>query len=322
MIKRIISLLILILLLVGCTHQINSTIYVLSVGFERNENGLTTHFLVNPKNDLSRADSNDPKQNVIYSSKEKTIALAFNDIKNSYAADLNFKHIKTFIFQRSSFNDEDINMFLRFIKTSEEVTFNSYIFVTDDKLSDLFDTFNPEGISMQFSFLSSPDSIYYHDYGVDKIHLLDFANNFLDANAYLHVPILKVLDNWNEIKTLTITGFYAYDKKNKKLFPYLYHDYLGMTLLYSRTYLYTDSFRLYDYKVRIINRHHSLEIHLSYDSGSFETLNSKQVEEKIISEINKFLNKYIDDFGYLYLISYYNYLHSTEFAFNSFYVSF
>ena len=121
---------------------------------------------------------------------------AFIEAEKSLLFPLNYRHIKTVIFHQDFFKTKYIKDFFDFMKVVKFVSFNYYVFSTTSKLEELYEFSTPEQISYQYSVLSSPDLLDFHQYGTEKVHFLDFANSYYIDKRHLHIPLLTVNKTW------------------------------------------------------------------------------------------------------------------------------
>ena len=225
----ILILILLILPLYGCNQNINSNIYISSIGFEVKDDKLVTYFLSNPLTNISRGAGKEEKDKTEYIKVETTSVYdAFIEAEKSLLFPLNYRHIKSVIFHKDVFKTSYINDFLDFMKSVKFVSFNYYVFSTRNKLEELYEFSTPEQISYQYSVLSSPDLLDFHQYGTEKIHFLDFANNYYVDERYLHIPLLSVNKTWKDKTTIEVEGFLNAKRSDE----FLSNDYLGMLYLY------------------------------------------------------------------------------------------
>ena len=315
--KKIINILLvfLVFILSSCDTKLNSTIYISSIGIESKDDKVIFYFLSNPLTDITRNDSGDSdKESEILKVEATSVYEAFNHASLSLLSPLNFRHIKTVVLHNSLFDTDYIDEFLQYIKSVRYISYNFYLFSTDSEIEEIYTFKNPEQISYQYSLLSSPDLVEYSNFGVDRMHFLDFVNSYLIDERYLHIPSIVASKDWNKNVTLEIDGFWCLDKTN---YHYSNKEYPGMLYLNKKnTIIFKDGddiYRVIDYKMseKIIDNVFTVLISykniVSYSDGS-----RNQFEEKLSSEIKKYLDKYIENQGKLYMIEFYNYLNNTN----------
>ena len=296
----------------GCNTSINSSVYISSIGFEVEDEKVIVYFLSNPLTDITRSSEDKQKEAQFIKIEANSIYDAFNDAKHSLLSPLNFLHIKTVIFTEECFNSKFIEDFLIFIKSIQFVSYNFYVFATISKIEDIFKFKNPEQISYQYSILSSPDLVNYSDYGIEKLHFLDFANDYYNRNRYLHVPLIVINDSWNNNITLRVDGFLCY---GLPISLYRNSEYDGMLYLYDKdSILFHDEknvYRITNYRVNQYEKNNRFVFSILYeDITVFGNGNEKEFEEKIVIKIKKYLDSYTSNQNGLYLIEMYNYLNT------------
>lgn len=311
----ILGLLILLFTMTSCDTKVNSTIYISSIGIEVKNEKINFHFLANPLTDISRNKSEASKESEVLKIEASTVYEAFNTASLSLLTPLNFKHIKTVIMHTSFFDSKYIDEFLQYIKSVRYISYNFYVFSTNEDITEIYNFKNPEQISYQYSLLSSPDLLDYSNYGVDRLHFLDFTNDYLVEKRYLHIPKIVINKNWNKNMTLEVDGFLCVDDN---LNYYLSKEYPGMLYLTNKnTIIFNDGeniYRIEEYMVsnKIIDG--KFTILISYKNiVSFYGGSRLLFENKITSDIKKYLDTYITNQGKLYMIEFYNYLNKTSF---------
>ena len=314
MMKKLYVMVVLFLCLIvsGCNTSINSSVYISSIGFEVEEDKIIAYFLSNPLTDITRSSEDKQKEAQFIRIEANSVYEAFTNAKQSLLSPLNFLHIKTVIFTEECFNSKYIEDFLVFIKSVRFVSYNFYVFATISKMEDIYKFQNPEQISYQYSILSSPDLLNYSDFGIEKLHFLDFANDYYNSNRYLHIPLIVVNDSWNNNLTLEVDGYLCYG------FPitlYRNSEYEGMLYLYDKnSILFHDNqnvYRITNYRVNQYERNNRFVFSILYEEIIvFGNGNREEFEQKLLDKIKKYLDAYTSNQNGLYLIRMYNYLNT------------
>ena len=299
-------------ILSGCNTSVNSSVYISSIGFEIDGDELVGYFLSNPLTDITRNSEDKKKEAQYIKAKGKSCYDVFNEAKQSLLIPLNFLHVKTIIFSKDCFETKYIEDFLTYMKSIRSISYNFYVFSTISKIEDIFKFKNPEQISYQYSILSSPDLLTYSDFGIEKLHFLDFANDYYNPRRYLHIPLLVVNEVWNDNITIEVDGYLAYDLN---VFLYKNSEYKGMLYLYDKnTILFHDDndvYRVINYRVNEYKRNNKFVFSVSYeDIIVFGEGTREKFEEKLTMEIKKYLDAYTLNQNGLYLIKFYNYLNT------------
>lgn len=308
--KKILILLLLVFNLSGCfKNEINSSVYISSIGFEVEEGKIKCYFLSNPLNNISRNSSGEGESEYI-KIEASSVEEGFKNAEKSLLLPPNYRHIKSVIFHKSFFESKFLEQFLKFMRSGLYVTYNYYVFATMDKIEDVLKFKNPDQISYQHSILSSPNLIEFEKYGLEQMHFLDFANDYYEKQRYLHVPLISAKEVWNKNVTLEVSGFLAYENQ---ISSFKIEDYPGMAFLKNQEiiYLYTKdaTYRILGYKVHNKDENGKFTIYVSYeDVYIFGEGNIDTLEREINKEIKKYLDDYIAKYNGLYLIKEYNYL--------------
>ena len=306
------ALFIFTLCLSGCNTTINSSVYISSIGFEVKDDKLVSYFLSNPLTDISRSSEDNENEAQYIKLETNSVYEAFLEAKQSLLAHLNFLHIKTVIFSEECFSSKYILDFLNYIKSVRSISYNFYVFATISKIEDIYKFKNPEQISYQYSILSSPDLLNYHDFGIEKLHFLDFSNDYFNENRYLHIPLILINDSWGKNITLEVDGFLCY---GTPITLYRNSKYTGMLYLYDKKsilfYDEDDVYRITDYRVKKYIRNNRFVFSISYEEVTiFGEGSIEKFENKLLMEIKKYLDSYITNQDGLYLIEFYNYLNT------------
>lgn len=310
----IIISLVLIFIVSGCNTNINASVYISSMGFEIKDDKLVAFFLSNPLTDISRSSEDKEKEAQYIKVEVESVYEAFTLAEQSQLSPLNFLHVKTVIFTEECFNSKYILDFLTFIKSVRFISYNFYVFATISKIEDIYKFKNPEQISYQYSILSSPDLLNYSEFGIEKLHFLDFANDYYDKGRYLHVPLIVINDAWEKNITIEVDGFLCYGLPIKL---YRNSEYKGMLYLYNKNSLLfyddNDVYRITNYRVNKYRRKNKFVFSILYeDITVFGDGNKEKFEEKLVTEIKKYLDDYTANQNGLYLIEFYNYLNTTS----------
>lgn len=303
----------LVVFLSSCNTSINSSVYISSIGFEIEDDKLIAYFLSNPLADISRnKDGNDKKPQ--YVKVEVTnIFEAFDEAERSLLSPLNFRHVKTMILSKEFLESKYLEELLIFLRTTRIISYNFYVFSTTSKIEELYKLSNPEQISYQYSILSSPDLLDYKLFGVEKLHFLDFANDYYNKNRYLHIPTLVVNKDWVDKITVEVDGFICIDNW---VGVYPTSIFKGMIFLYNHdAILYDDGENVYsitNYKIKKAYQNDIFTLQIYYDELLYFDGSKKEFEDNLSSDIKKYLDSYIENQNGLYIIKFYNYLNSKK----------
>ena len=300
--------------LFGCNTAVNSSVYVSSIGFDIEGDKLVAYFLSNPLTDITRNSETEKKDAQFVMVEVNSVYDAFIEAEQSLLIPLNYLHVKTVIFSEKFLNSHYVEEFLVFVKSVRFISYNFYVFSTSGKIDEIFQFKNPEQISYQYSLLSSPDLFNYKEHGTEKLHFLDFANDYLNENRYLHIPYLVVNELWNKNKTLEVSGYICLEDNTTK---YLNSEFKGMLYLYNfNSVLFHDGadiYRITNYRIDYYVKNNVFCVLIIYEDVTvFGGGNRSVFEEKLSLEIKKYLDYYISKQDGLYLVEFYNYLNKTN----------
>lgn len=310
--RKILIFFIVVFTLSGCNTSVNSSVYISSIGFEVKDDKLVAYFLSNPLTDISRKSEENKKEAQYLKVEGNSCYEVFNEAKQSLLIPLNFLHVKTIIFSKDCFETEYIEDFLNYLKSVRSISYNFYVFSTISKIEDIYKFKNPEQISYQYSILSSPDLLDYSQFGTEKLHFLDFANDYYNPRRYLHIPLLVVNEFWNDNITVEVDGFLSFELTTN---IYRNSEFMGMLYLYDQnTILFHDEedvYRVTNYRVNKYKRNDKFVFSILYEDILVYGKGSKEkFEEKLVLEIKKYLDYYALNQNGLYLIKFYNYLNT------------
>lgn len=298
----------------SCNTSVNSSVYISSIGFDIKDEKVEVYFLSNPLTDITRSAESKKEEAQYIKVEADSVYDAFMEAENSVLIPLNFLHIKTVILSEEFLKSFYLEDFLTFVKSVRFISYNFYVFSTTSKIDELYNFKNPEQISYQYSLLSSPDLFNYKEHGVEKLHFLDFANDFLNENRYLHIPLLVANKLWNENTTLEVSGYICLEDDTTL---YLNSTFKGMLYLFDfNSVLFhdgTDVYRITNYRINHYDKSGKFTILILYEElNIFGNGDRKTFEEKITLEIKKYLDFYITEQDGLYLIEFYNYLNKSN----------
>lgn len=312
--KKIIILfnLFLCCVLSSCNTSVNSSVYISSMGFELEDDQLVTYFLSNPLADISRNKESSDKKTQYVKVKSNNFFEAFEEAEKSLLSPLNFRHIKTTIFSKEFLESKYLEEFLIYLKGVRFISYNFYVFSTTSKIEEIYQFSNPEQISYQYSLLSSPDMLDYRSLGVEKMHFLDFANDYYNGSRYVHIPHIVTNKDWVEKTTLEVDGYLCLDDSVNL---YEATKYEGMLFLYDHNSILfhddRDVYRISNYRIKKTYQKDMFSLQIYYDDITiFGEGSVNNFEEKLALEIKKYLDDYILNQNGLYLIEFYNYLNN------------
>ena len=128
-----------------------------------------------------------------------------------------------------------------------------------------------------------------------------------------HIPLINKNEGWKEETTIEVDGFIAFDGKAT---IYDNKEYKGMLYLYDRDSLLFNSsgtiYRITNYKVNYYVKDGVFTFSVMYeDFDDFGKGSRQDFEQKLSTEIKKYLDFYSTNQSGLYLIKFHNYLNNT-----------
>ncbi len=293
--KKII-LIISLLFLSGCNkNTILNTVYISSIGIDYVEEEYVCYFYSPPSKDIGK--NNDTNEATVYVVKNKELAYCFNEMFNSAPTNVNMLHLKTMILSDSF---KDINVLLDYFKYSTKVSYNFHVFITNDKLEEIYKYKSMSNISNLYNFLNSPSLIDYEEYGISKSYFLSFANNYLTEGRYNMVPLVKI-----EKTSLNEEEFQLKIKGYSNI-EYIYEGKYYLSSGAKEVSFNNNISLLVNYKVnyKIIDNIYNINI----DFTEVEVSGDLDIKSYLDQEIRSYLNKVIFNENELFFIKQYNYL--------------
>ena len=195
MLKRIISI-ILLLMLCGCERSIASSIYVASMHFAYENEKYVGNFYVINSLALGVKENKSESKGSLATVEGESIAEIFSKIDLTTALDVNFKHIASIILDVSFMKKEFIFELAENIKQNVNISYNSYIFVSEDDAKEIYNIKNPGDENDLHSIINSPidrKKLYMIS---EPINFLGFMRNILNGSC-VKIPVFSLDDSWD-----------------------------------------------------------------------------------------------------------------------------
>lgn len=311
--KRIMLLIILILLCSCSSYDISKTLFIASVGIEQAEDKYVGYFYLPLSSDIGKTEAKENKGQGHYAkTKGESIYELFYNLENSSSLTINLNHISSIVLNEKILNDDFIGELLNYIKYSLSVDFNFYLFVTAEKLEDIYSFKNPNQESVLNSLLVSTSDAEKNFLVAKPLHFLCFVRDYYKDRSILF-PFLDLEEIWNieskyEKNFHIQGGIYYYKGKIKRVIknegsPYFssaksFYDRINENIIYFTRYKMKIA-----YKERLL-----INIYLNY-----EVYNSNAIEEGAVEEhIKKRITSYLEEFNEVdpLNIRYYNYIYN------------
>lgn len=197
-------------LLVGCqSYDISKILFIASVGIEKKEDNTYQGFFYLPlSSDIGKTETSENKGKGEYAKTSgKSIAELFHNIQAATSLNINFRHVSSIVLNEELLTKEFIIELCDFIKFSLDIDFNCYMFVTKEKMDELYDFQNPNQESVLNSLLVSSSDASDLFLVAPPMHFLQFACEFYE-NRCLLLPLLVLEEIWT-IDSEPVKNFHA-----------------------------------------------------------------------------------------------------------------
>ncbi|MDE6660345.1 MAG: hypothetical protein K2J93_00790, partial [Anaeroplasmataceae bacterium] len=210
--KKIVCIFLILLNLVflaGCnSYDISKILFIASVGIEKKEDEYQGYFYLPLSSDIGKTENTENNgKGEFAKTTGKSIPELFSNLQNSTSFVMNLKHVSSIVLNEELLNEEFIVDFLDYIKFSLDIDFNCYIFVTTEKMDELFDFQNPNQESVLISLLVSTNDVDTSFLATPPIHFLKFAREFYKDRSIL-LPMLSIEEIWT-IDGKPVKNFHA-----------------------------------------------------------------------------------------------------------------
>lgn len=196
--KKLVLCILLILLLCGCQKKLNisDTLFIASIGIEKEEEQYVGYFYLPLSSDIGKSESNENKAKGEYAKvKGESIADLFCNMVAATSFQLNFRHVSSIVLNEKLLKKDFLNELSDYIKFSLDIDFNLYLFVTEEKMSEIYDFQNPNQESVLNSILVSTSDTKGTFLVAEPLHFLHFAQLFY-AERRILFPLLDLSEIW------------------------------------------------------------------------------------------------------------------------------
>ena len=183
---KIIMLIVFLLSLVSCQNNDlpSKSLYVGALGIEY-DNEIVISALI--------SSSNENNTFIIKTSRGENINEALNFLELEESHVINFMHISSIVFNNKALNLDLINEIINLAVRDFKICFNSYIFLTNDKISDLYDIVNKEE-DVLLNQLMEPIYSYHIYQDVKPLHLITMGKRIANRKNFI-IPTIKIKDS-------------------------------------------------------------------------------------------------------------------------------
>ena len=198
-----------LLVLTGCnTYDISKILFIASVGIEKKGDSYQGYFYLPLSSDIGKTETTENSGKGEFAKIEgKTIQELFTNIQATTSLNMNFRHVSSIVLQEELLNKDFLVELCDYIKFSLDIDFNCYLFVTTEKLEELYDFENPNKESVLNSLLVSSNDTSSLLLSAQPMHFLKFACDFYDERSILF-PLLVLEELWT-IESEPVKSFHA-----------------------------------------------------------------------------------------------------------------
>lgn len=283
----------------GCTgHDISQILFIASIGIEKKEDKYQGYFYLPLSSDIGKPENTENKgKGEFAKTSGKSIPELFYNLQNSTSLVMNLKHVSSIVLNKELLNNEFLKELIDYIKYSLEIDFNCYIFVTSEKMEELYDFQNPNEESVLNSLLVSTSDVNVAFLVTPPIHFLKFTREFYTDRSIL-LPLLDLEEIWTidgkPVKNFhTQSAIYYYKGNLKEVIKNPSSPYFSTASQFIDQIDKTSiSFKDYKYDLEYKEVLH-LNVEFSYEI--FKTENAIQQEEIEAFVYNR-IKTYIEEF--------------------------
>lgn len=189
------------------SNSITNTLFIASMGIEKEEDQYVGYFFLPLTKDMAKNENNEGIGKGEYAKvKGKSLADIILNLSLLSSLNVNLKHVSSIIINKELLEKKFIDELCNYIKYSSEMDYNCYLFTTDEKISDLFTFQIPNKESVLHSILVSTYEVE-NLFPVPPLHFLEFVRKYY-ANRTIVLPELVLEELW-----------YIDDKESKSFNP-------------------------------------------------------------------------------------------------------
>ena len=311
------------LLINGCKRysEIHEISFVLSIGLDydqENEMFEVSVYVINNAN-LTQSDN----QSIDTSSyigvyKSKSLTEALKKITSNVDVTLELKHVKTIFINEHFLTFDNREYFYTFFKNGPLLYPSFEIYITPNKIKDLFNVQVFEETTLYYTILTGTKKAHNHK----PVTFYQFVNDKLIPNYFLGYPVITVSsdifqDGENEFKKTENTGIMFFDEYANKHFleyedfpgMYLIHDFNNLLLKLDGIEILIDNYK-FEY---IVDKNNSIKFDIDlevnyiyskeYNMFDYQNQLKESIKKEIIKLYQECLHQEIDIFNINYLRS-------------------
>ena len=283
--------------------EVNSYYYASSLGLDYNDekNEYTVYiYIINTLNLSNIQTSSTEKDSIAYVAKytSDSIPSAVHKIFENSDIHIDLRHLRTLILKDSFINKKNLDLLINLIKNDINFYFNFAVYVTKDKIEDIYKVNNFTETSAYMTLLTMTNNY-------DNYHLSYYPNLVNDLYSKIisyNYPIIKAqkeVFEKNEKDYITIhLGGYALFNNEYELIYFDDNQFPGIIYLNNRTnfqitlsnYLITYNINQYNITYSIKNNQFYLNINLVGYNTTNDSVNTKFLEQEIKNQLMELFN--------------------------------
>lgn len=194
---------IIILFILSCSsckaaNRIYYDMYIASIGLEKADEGYNGYFYLPSSVDVGQTDkSSDSEASEVAKVWGETLVDVFSNLDLSTALKMNLEHISSIVLNESMMTDDELLKLIEYVKNSNHLDYNFYLFVTNDKMEDLYSLENPNNESVILSLLCDPIANTKIYSMIEPPHFLNFCRDFYNDKTF-GIPVISAEAIWND----------------------------------------------------------------------------------------------------------------------------
>ena len=191
-----ISILVLLLLLCGCSYSITNHIYVASMYLNKSDEMYEAHFYIINSLAIGLRENSENSSGDIATIKAKSISSIFNELDLTTSLDVNYMHISSIILNPSFLSYDNLIELKNTVRDNNKIYYNSAIFVSEDDPLNIYNIKNPGKENDLFSIILSPFERTHLYLASIPQTLITFTRD-LEDDKVLKIPTFSLKDCWN-----------------------------------------------------------------------------------------------------------------------------
>lgn len=296
-------------------EAIYSNMYIASIGFEKNEEKVTGYFYLPSSIDISSTEKRDTsKPSEVAKIDGDSVVDIFRNLEFTSFLNMNLKHVSSLVLHESLLDKESIEGIIDYTKNSNYFDHNYYIFVTKDKIADIYNIENPNQESVMRTLLCEPVSNLYTYAAAKPIHFVNFCRDYYEKKV-IPIALLEISSVWKEeIDSILARGVGFVQEDKNVLIPYEEMDFSPLKT--NKTIEYIDEnisivFKDYKCKIKYLKDCTEIQIRSKYERISSKIDNENEYIKSVYeAKVQSLIDTYQPRIDFLNLK--YNYQQDKE----------